>query len=83
MSSGIMETAAQSQMEESSLDKFRKELTDLINKHSSENIGDTPDFILADTICDFISTQGRHTKRLLDWHGCDSICHPKNDSKNV
>lgn len=29
------------------MDKFEKELTELINKHSLENDSDTPDFILA------------------------------------
>jgi len=58
---------------------FRQELTELINKHSIENIGDIPDFILASLICDFIRDLGEHTKQLLDWHGCDSICHPKKE----
>jgi len=31
-------------------DKFIKELTELINKHSIENISNTPDFVLADYI---------------------------------
>ncbi len=30
------------------MSKFRKELEELINKHSRENVSDTPDFILAD-----------------------------------
>jgi hypothetical protein len=29
------------------MSEFRKELTDLINKHSMENESDTPDFMLA------------------------------------
>ncbi len=29
-------------------DEFLKELTELINKHSKENVSDTPDFVLAE-----------------------------------
>lgn len=58
------------------MEKFKKELENLINKHSIENMWDMPDFIMADMICDFIRTTGPHLKQNLDWHGCDSICHP-------
>ena len=58
------------------MEKFKKELESLINRHSIENIVDMPDFMLADLICDFINILP--TKMLLDWHGCDSVCHPAN-----
>lgn len=59
-------------------DKFTKELKELINKHSMENLCDMPDYILAEMITEFITTFGFHMKRNLDWHGCNSVCHPLN-----
>ena len=56
---------------------FQKELEALINKHSIENRVDMPDFLLAEMICRFIDAVGEPVKRTLDWHGCNSVCHPK------
>jgi len=56
---------------------FKKDLETLINKHSIENECDVPDFILAEMIVNFIKAIGTPIKKTLDWHGCDSICHPK------
>ena len=65
------------------MNKFRKELEELINQHCIENKADVPDFILAEMICDFIESMGPHIKRTLDWHGCDSVCHPANKMKTA
>ena len=59
------------------MDKFKRELADLINVHCVENECDMPDFLMADMIVDFIQAVGKSIKKNLDWHGCDSICHPK------
>ena len=56
--------------------KFKKELAVLINKHSIENVCDMPDFLLAEMIVNIIQGIGRPLKTCLDWHGCDSVCHP-------
>ena len=56
--------------------EFEIELENLINKHCIENQCDMPDFILASMIVDFIKSVGPSIKHNLDWHGCDSICHP-------
>ena len=56
---------------------FNAELRELINKHSIENIADMPDFIMANMLCGLISQIGIASKQTLDWHGTDSICHPK------
>lgn len=56
---------------------FKKELEILINKHSIENKCDMPDFLLSEMVCRFISVVDSSVKKNLDWHGCDSICHPK------
>jgi len=56
---------------------FQRELEELINKHNVENECDMPDFILAEMVVNFIKVTGEQIKRNLDWHGCDSICHPK------
>lgn len=59
------------------MEEFKKELEILINKHCIENKCDMPDFILAEMICNIIEGIGPLFKKSLDWHGCDSICHPK------
>lgn len=59
------------------LKSFHAELTQLINKHSVENVVDMPDFILADIVVRMIAAMGPCVKQNLDWHGCDSVCHPK------
>ena len=58
------------------MDEFKKELESLINKHCIENKMDVPDFIMAEMICIFIEFIGPQIKKTLDWHGCDSTCHP-------
>jgi len=60
-------------------ESFEKELELLINKHGIENECDMPDFMLAEMVCSFIKTVGKQIKKNLDWHGCDSICHPKKE----
>ena len=60
---------------------FQEELAELINKHSIENVCDIPDFLLAKMICDLMITIGVTSKANLDWHGCDSICHPKKENE--
>ena len=55
---------------------FGRELTELLNKHSIENVVDMPDFLLAGMICRMIEAMGPSIKKTLDWHGCDSVCHP-------
>jgi|GEM_PF-4648449 len=56
-------------------EQFQKELTDLINRHSIENIFNMPDFIIAAMLCDMIQAMGKHIKHNLDWHGCESVWH--------
>lgn len=62
------------------MEKFKKELELLINKYSIEHFCDMPDFLMADMICGFIDIIGARIKKNLDWHGCDSVCHPKKES---
>lgn len=59
------------------MDDFEYELIDLINKHSIENKADIPDFLLARLLCQMIEATGPVFKKVLDWHSCDSIMHPK------
>ena len=60
-------------------DLFKKDLTNLLNSHCIENECDMPDFLLAELIIGFIKAVGGPIKKTLDWHGCDSVCHPKQD----
>ena len=57
--------------------EFQSELASLIGKHSIENKVDMPDFLLAALLCRVIEAIGKPVKETLDWHGCDSVCHPK------
>ena len=59
--------------------QFKKELERLLNSHSIENECDVPDFLLAEMIIGFIQAIGLPIKKTLDWHGCDSICHPRHN----
>jgi len=59
-------------------ENFRKDLENIINKHSMENFWDMPDFLMAEMITSFIEATGHAMKNNLDWHGCGSVCHPKN-----
>lgn len=60
---------------------FKKELECLINKHSIENQCDVPDFLLAEMVVNFIQGIGDPIKQTLDWHGCDSVCHPRHNKQ--
>ena len=64
-------------IKERGMKEFQSELAALINKHSIENKVDMPDFLLADLLCRVIEAIGEPVKAALDWHGCDSVCHPK------
>ena len=59
------------------MEEFKKELEKLINKHYIEQYADMPDFLLAKLVCKFIYSCGMVIKENLDWHNCDSVCHPK------
>jgi len=59
------------------IDKFKNELTHLINKYSIENEWDMPDFLISEMITRFIITCGPTMRKNLDWHGVDSVCHPR------
>ena len=61
--------------------EFEKELTTLINKYSIENKCDIPDFLLAEMVCRYICYVASMTKEVLDWHGCNSVCHPKKEKR--
>lgn len=56
---------------------FKEDLEQIINRHSVENEWDMPDFLMAEFIAQFIISAGPVMKKNLDWHGTDSVCHPK------
>jgi len=60
---------------------FKKELTDLINRCCIENSSRIPDFLLAELVTGIIVNSGSTFKKILEWHGCDSVCHPKSDNQ--
>lgn len=60
--------------------KFKEELASLLNRYSMENEWDMPDFLMAEVIYKIIIASGGAMKKNLDWHGVDSVCHPKVES---
>jgi len=62
------------------MEAFEKELEQLLNKHSIENMVDMPDFLLAGMICRMIEAMGPSIKKTLEWHGCESACYPAANS---
>lgn len=50
---------------------FRKDLEDLINRHSLENGSNTPDFILAEYLTDCLRTFDQYINRRETWYGRD------------
>jgi len=69
--------------ETTKMKEFQKNLEQLINSHSIENVCDIPDFLLAEMIVNFIRSVGPVMKKTLDWHGCDSVCHPSGTPANI
>jgi len=51
------------------MEEFRKELEDLINRHSLENGSDTPDFILADYLVGCLRTFDETLVKRERWYG--------------
>lgn len=49
--------------------QFRKELEALINRHSRENVSDTPDFILAEYLQGCLENFDRTVRRREDFYG--------------
>lgn len=50
---------------------FQKELRELINKHSIENVSNTPDFILAQFMCDALRAFESSNREREKWYGVD------------
>lgn len=48
---------------------FKRELAQLINRHSAENLSNTPDFILADMLFDALLTFSRCVQDREKWWG--------------
>ena len=49
--------------------EFKINLTMLLNKHSIDNVANTPDFILSEAICNFIALYSEANKRRDAWLG--------------
>jgi len=53
------------------MSEFKKELEELINKHSKENGSDTPDFILAEFLSSVLDAFDTAVTRRTKWYGTD------------
>ena len=51
------------------MEEFKKELENLINMHSVENGSNTPDFILAEYLCDCLSAYEKIHADNEKWYG--------------
>jgi hypothetical protein len=56
---------------------FRKELSDLLNKHSKENGSDTPDYLLADFVGEMIQVFDNAVRLRDKWHGFKTFDYTK------
>jgi hypothetical protein len=48
--------------------EFKEDLTQLLNKHNMESGSDTPDFVLADYLCDCLMILGFAIGRRDKWY---------------
>lgn len=48
---------------------FQKELEELINRHSIENGSNTPDFLLAEYLCDCLASYEVSISKRENWYG--------------
>ena len=55
------------------MENFKKELEQLINKHSVDTKVNIPDFILAETICSMIEVIGQCCKDTRNWYKSDKL----------
>lgn len=53
-------------------DAFKKELSDLINRHCIENGSNTPDYMLADYLFACLENFERTTQQRETWYGRDA-----------
>ena len=51
------------------MSEFRKELEELVNKHSQENLSNTPDWILAQYILKSLDAFNQATNQRERWYG--------------
>jgi len=49
-------------------DQFKHELRELLNRHSMENGSDTPDFILANYLCDCLEAWNLSVTQRSGWY---------------
>lgn len=56
-------------MDEEKKPTFKQELTGLINKHGKDGMAGTPDFILAEFLCQCLGAYTNATVRNETWHG--------------
>ena len=52
---------------------FGKELESLINRHSMENVCNTPDFILTAFLLDCLQAFAKATNRREEWYGRKNV----------
>jgi hypothetical protein len=50
-------------------DEFQKELESLLNKHSIDNLCETPDFILAEHVTNYLVSLGAMVGQREAWFG--------------
>ena len=64
------------------MSEFEEELSDLLNKHSKENLCNTPDFILARYLCDCLTAFKSAVNHRTNWWGTNEYYHFNITRKN-
>ncbi len=60
-------------------EEFWKDLVSIINKHSIENLSDTPDFILAEYIMKCLDAFELASNKRMRWQNRTKVPHGLND----
>lgn len=67
-------------MKAQDLEAFNKDLQDLINRHSLENLSDTPDFILAAYLSSCLLAFGLNIRTRDNWYGYKGLGQRVNET---
>jgi hypothetical protein len=62
---------------------FRREIESVINKHSRENVSDTPDFILAEYLTDCLAAFDKGVRERERWYGRYVLGQPGTPSEQL
>lgn len=62
---------------------FQKELEEVLNKYSIDNLCDTPDFLLAEYLCEHINNLQKMNRSVSRWRGNTNGAKPSTSGGNI